>query len=168
MDFFKEKHFKINQFVYSQGETPKYIFIVLNGLFELHRKSVKTKEVGNNDSHTKNFLGNAQQNSCKMDSSFKKFSLEKSRCFQNIRLSSCCYGQIVGLEDALKNRAYTHSMKCVSAVGSVYRIKLEDFNVKMQRDEKTWQLIHSIADQKDVSTIDKIKQAYRNKKVGVE
>ena len=28
-------------------------------------------------------------------------------------------------------------MKCVSAIGSVYRIKLEEFNTKMQRDEKT-------------------------------
>jgi uncharacterized Rossmann fold enzyme len=73
----------------------------------------------------------------------------------------------VGLEDALKNRAYTHSMKCVSALGSVYRIKLEDFNTKMQRDEKTWELINDIADQKDVVTKDKIKQAQKNKKVGV-
>jgi hypothetical protein len=63
----------------------------------------------------------------------------------------------VGLEDALKQRAYTHSMKCVSAIGSVYRVRLEDFNVKMQRDEKTWQLIKKIADQKDEITIDKIK-----------
>jgi len=48
-------------------------------------------------------------------------------------------------------------MKCVSAIGSVYRIKLEEFNTKMQRDEKTWQLIQKIADQKDEITIDKIK-----------
>ena len=58
-------------------------------------------------------------------------------------------------------------MKCVSAIGSVYRIKLEEFIVKMQRDEKTWQLIQKIADQKDQITIDKIKQAQKNKKVGV-
>ena len=73
----------------------------------------------------------------------------------------------MGLEDALKHRAYTHSMKCVSATGSVYRIKLEDFNLKMQRDEKTWQLITDIANQKDSSTISKIKQAQKNKKIGV-
>ena len=102
VDFFKEKHFKINQFVYNQGETPKYIFIILNGQFELHRKSIQTKQSNNSDLNSRNFLGKPKQGSCEMDTAFRKFSLEKSRYFQNMRLSSCCHGQIVGLEDALK------------------------------------------------------------------
>ena len=43
MKFFYEQNFVINQTVFSQGDFPNSVFLVLNGTFETYRKK-KTKK----------------------------------------------------------------------------------------------------------------------------
>ena len=63
-----------------------------------------------------------------------------------------------GEEDVINERAYTTSVKCITATGSVYCIKSEEFFQRLGRDEKTWRKIVERIRQKDIETKRKVKK----------
>ena len=63
-----------------------------------------------------------------------------------------------GEEDALNDRIYTTTVRCISATAIVYCIKTNEFIQKFQEKAETWWAIHQRIDDKDTETILKIRQ----------
>ena len=63
-----------------------------------------------------------------------------------------------GNEDVLRGRNYTTTVRCLSTkAAQLYCIKAEEFNFRMSRDDKTWKMQHSMIQEKDDSTVSKIR-----------
>lgn len=68
-------------------------------------------------------------------------------------------GEIFGLEDIFCGRKLTTSVKCITKVGYVLKIKKEDFLRIIQKDEFAQKYLNVVKEERDESTIGKLKQA---------
>lgn len=79
----------------------------------------------------------------------KKIILDRPQNEMKVKIATICKGQIAGFNDVIAKRPYTTSLRCVSAKGSAFVIKAQDFLYYMQRDHKTWKLVLETAKLKD-------------------
>jgi CRP-like cAMP-binding protein len=65
---------------------------------------------------------------------------------ENMRLMIIGVGNLIGEEDAIKDRYYSTSVKCFSQTGSLYSITMENFHkVVKATDEDTWVMMEKNA-----------------------
>ena len=57
-----------------------------------------------------------------------------------------------GEEDVIRERNYTTTVKCTSTVATLFVIKVDEFFLRFQRDEKTWKIITQRIMNKDEET----------------
>ena len=74
----------------------------------------------------------------------------------NIRLTQFCHGQLFGEEDAISNRNYTSTVRCISSTGVVLRVKKQDFIQKFGKFDQTWNVIIDRVQSKDMDTMQKL------------
>lgn len=79
---------------------------------------------------------------------------------QDISISMLSHGQVTGQEDAINQRNYTTSVKCLTNDASVYSIDASKFVEKLSRDEKTWKMVVKQSLNKDVNTKKAVKDTY--------
>jgi hypothetical protein len=75
-----------------------------------------------------------------------------------------CVGQIFGIEDVVRSRNYTLTVKCLTNNAQLYCITATEFLKNINRDEKTANLFRELVYQKDLSTLTKIKGAIEIKR----
>jgi hypothetical protein len=73
-------------------------------------------------------------------------------------VSTASKGQMLGFSDSVNKRPHTVSVNCISSVGTLYVIKVEDFEAKMQSDIRTWKFIQRMSKESDLDTKLKIFQ----------
>jgi len=75
-----------------------------------------------------------------------------------------CVGQIFGIEDVVRSRNYTLTVKCLTNNAQLYCITATEFLKNINRDEKTTTLFRELVYHKDLSTLTKIKGAIEIKR----
>ena len=78
-----------------------------------------------------------------------------------------CVGQIFGIEDVVRSRNYTLTVKCLTNNAQLYCITATEFLKNINRDEKTATLFRELVYQRDLSTLTKIKGAVEIKRTMV-
>lgn len=75
-----------------------------------------------------------------------------------LKIALVCQGNLIGTEDAINQRNYSTTVKCSSLTGSLFTLKIEDFNHWVGKNEKTMRMIREMSLEKDKNTKRKIKQ----------
>jgi CRP-like cAMP-binding protein len=78
-----------------------------------------------------------------------------------------CVGQIFGIEDVVRSRNYTITVKCLTNNAQLYCITATEFLKNINRDEKTATLFRELVYHRDLSTFTKIKGAIEIKRTMV-
>jgi CRP-like cAMP-binding protein len=71
-------------------------------------------------------------------------------------LAQYCKGQVFGEEDAINDRNYTQTVRCISSCGVVLQIKKSDFIQKFGKNDATWNQIRERAQNKDQETMQRL------------
>lgn len=69
-----------------------------------------------------------------------------------IKVATASQGQMLGFSDYLNKRPHTVSVNCVSSIGTLYAIKVDEFENWMQKDPRTWQFIKRMSLESDLET----------------
>ena len=64
-----------------------------------------------------------------------------------------------GEDDAMGDRNYTTTVRCLSTMGKVYCIKADEFILRFGKDERTWNIFIDKCREKDKITTNYITQA---------
>lgn len=78
----------------------------------------------------------------------------------DISIAMLSRGQMVGQEDAINQRNYTISVKCLTNDASIYMIEASKFIEKISRDEQSWKMILRQSLNKDICTKKQIKDTF--------
>ena len=122
--------------VYREGEHCTHIYFVINGEFEVSKKIRKEFDVANEGFDMQEFLPQKKNKSYKHNVKNGRFinavntfkSKGVSVLTENIRIKIIGVGNIIGDEDAVKDRYYSTTVTCFSTVGQVYAISIEHFH----------------------------------------
>lgn len=145
--------FKRTHIVFKEGDMSDYVYIIVNGDFELEKKvkHVSNKEMNYYRYISSNIFGKTKMSDAmaksEVDSKIAKFTKNKtlansSEYNQNHRIALLSRGQMFGDQDAFHERPYQVSVICRSNDGEVYRISRENFQ-KLQNHGDCWQKITS-------------------------
>lgn len=96
--------------VYKQGDTPKFVYVVHTGEFEVSTRVPAAK--------LKNVDGQG------------KAKTPKEKKHIDVKIALFCSGKMLGSEDVVSKRPYTTSVKCLSTEGSLYLISTQEFLFK--------------------------------------
>lgn len=75
----------------------------------------------------------------------------------DIRVRMTSRGYLLGHEDVFNDRNYTTSVRCHSHEGTVLAMKADEFLEKMGLNQKTWNNLIEMANERDELTKKKIK-----------
>eukprot|EP00347_Sterkiella_histriomuscorum_P012371 403368842 len=137
--YFTRQKFIRNQTIYKEGDICRFIYIVLDGEFEITKKMRPHIQ---DDSNLTKYLGPQilSPNQRKSDRQIQ-FTLQKSDNVYSQRISIVSRGNMIGEEDAIKMRDYTTTLKCVSQNGILLALKTSDFYQRIKTNEETWQYL---------------------------
>jgi hypothetical protein len=139
---FTVQNFTINHTVFSQGQSPTHVYIIKEGNFEISRR----KQVFDKRENKKKEKENASRrhigpkSNCNHSAQGnRRFPVGKpSKNEVELRISAAGIGFVIGHNDVISARQHTTTLKCLSAEGSVYVIKCEEFLHKMRKDHRAW------------------------------
>ena len=129
----QEMHFSKKQFVFEQGGRPAHVFIVVVGEFELLRRSRLHKcrpESGQMRASIKN--GRIEQQQTNGTSS--NLVNQRKTQYEEFTIATVGRGQLICLEDVVKNRYNTTSAKCLTQNGILLAFKAQDILYYSKRD----------------------------------
>ena len=124
------------QYVYKEGDESDYVYIVINGDFELVKqvKHVEKKEMNYKKYIHSNLINkpSVDSNRSEVDAKIAQFTRVKvltnsSECNNHYRIALLAHGQMFGDQDAFHERPYQTSVVCRSNDGLLYQITRENF-----------------------------------------
>ena len=119
MTSFVPQKYKRNAQIYRQGDSSEYVYIVIDGEFEVNRRRIGEKQRA--DNKERKYIGPSK---APKSSTYK---IEKKTNFIDLKISIASQGQSIGFEDVINGRQYTTSVSCKSNEGSLYCIKNVEF-----------------------------------------
>ena len=159
--YFDQVKFKRHQFLFKEGDECLYVFIVISGEFEVLKRIA-------NDYRKKPQFDMSEFLPQKRDKAFR--NNVKNRRFisavnsfkykgagdgtENIRVTLVGAGNLIGEDDAIKDRFHSTSVKCFSQEATLFRIKMENFHKFIRStDEETWTKLEVNAMQKEMNVM---------------
>ena len=141
---FTVSNYIINQKVCSEGQKQAYIYIIKEGDFEVTRRKYivnkkENKKKAIEQQNRKHIGPNNKGSHSEMGT--KIIELQNKKISTELRVNTVCSGQIIGHNDFISKRPHTTTLKCLSQVGQVYKIKLEEFQFQFQRSQRSWEWI---------------------------
>ena len=88
--------------------------------------------------------------------------IKKAQRDIDIKVATASIGQLLGFSDCFNKRPHTVSVNCISSSGTLYAIKVEEFEALMQRDKRTLKFIERMSQESDLDTKLKIFQTTMN------
>ena len=159
--FFEKRRFRRNQLVYREGDPCERVFLVRSGEFEV-RKRVRARSTQALAFDMTEFLPQKRDKTYALNVKNGRFiqavnSFKARRAVetvQSVRLMIVGVGNIVGEEDAVKDRHYSTSLSCFSQEGELYEISLENFHRFVKStDMETWLMLERNALQKELHAL---------------
>jgi hypothetical protein len=81
--------------------------------------------------------------------------------FNDVRIAQSSIGEIIGLEDVFLNRNRIGSVRCVSSIGSLYKIKSEEFIHKIKKDSRVFKNFENWINSKDSTNAKRVLSAQK-------
>ncbi|CDW71386.1 UNKNOWN [Stylonychia lemnae] len=159
--YFEKKQFRRNQIVYREGDQCLSVYLVIKGEFEV-KKKVKNQSTQRELFDMMEFLPQKKnkqyQQNVKNGRFIKAVNNFKSKkaveSTQNFRIMIIGQGNVIGEEDAIKDRYYSTSVSCFSQEGEVYIISIENFHKFIKAtDMETWMMLEKNALQKELNIL---------------
>ena len=144
---FNLQDYRLNQPVFDQGVPASYIYIVFSGEFQITRQQrSKSKNNTLTDENLKQCLGKTDNGQTILG---KAKNLNNKCLRYEMRIATANVGSVIGLEDFLGGRNHTVSVRCSSFEGSLFVITGEELQQRLQKDQRTWDLLGGFAIEKD-------------------
>lgn len=151
--YFARIKYKRKHVIFKEGDPSEYVYIVINGDFELEKKvrHVENKELNYKKYISSNILGdNAfgyKSSKSEVDPKVAQFTKNKtlannSEYSETYRIALLSRGQMFGDQDAFHGRPYQSTVICRSNDGELYQITRENFQ-KLKNHGDCWQKITS-------------------------
>ena len=133
----------MNQIIYKQGDPVTNVYVVSEGTFEVVRTNVLKKE---DDKKRMAFPPNVRRylgpyDICQSQDLSNNFPLNKKKRNHKLKVSLIDKNQVFGQEDAMNDRNYTTTVKCISNRASIFYCKSAEFYNIIKRDDKSWDVL---------------------------
>lgn len=115
----QEMHLIRNQFVFQQGKAPTHVYMVLDGEFEILRRSrINVCRPKSNFMSSRGSLGRIGvlgPSQCQdAHRTSQNLIHQRKHPVQDFTITTVGRGQLLGLEDVVKSRTNTTSLRCIS------------------------------------------------------